>query len=65
MCVWPLACVPQVERALQSVAQTGEGDLRHDFERLLAAAVAAREEVAEQRCRDAEGEVKAAEERLR
>jgi len=46
----------QEERSLQS----GDSVLRHDFERLLAAAVLAREEAAEHKLREAQEAVEAA-----
>lgn len=50
----------QAERASAAAAQSDDGALRHDFDRLLAASVAAREEAAMHKVAEAEQAVEAA-----
>ena len=55
----------QAERASRAAAESGDGRLRTDFDRMLAAAVAAREEQATRMVQDAMAAADAAEERAK
>lgn len=64
----PCSCIihrEQVERVSLAAIQSENGDLRRDFERLLAAAVGQHEEAAEEAVSAAQAEAEAAEARVR